>query len=485
MESVDFGCRVRVLHRRRLAAGTLPSSLNAAEFLATVKKKSLDRNCGVEWTQLRLSHSGGLRMSSAEKSRKDEGFESDGSDPSIATGSSSGVGSEFDENEDLVKDFRVKLADVLSCQNPAALPGVVLLTLRCGAEALDVLALECCADETARVLTHLFTQLCSGGPEVASARARMRSKSVRSVWNLIQRTDPGGLTHLQVANPHSEAPPPVPVAEEKLCGSQRSVKNVMAALPASGLHTKMLKKKKNSKKDVDAASCIVSMQTPELPLPAGSSASGNGTNRWIFGVTPRLPPSSASIISSASSANVQQPPGSASGRRGRSTERKKPSRLDRHLNEELEAVLQTQLDQHRTLPATLPAAPEASLPATPTLPPKMKRDHSKTRSFLMKLTGNKNPEAPEVVKKERGRSLLRLRSNARTPSQAPPPLPVPVPVVDKSQTFLIPTKSGHELTRNIYPKESPYIRTQQHQQHPLYHLVQAPPMRTQVMTYAI
>ena len=461
METVDFGCRVRVLHRRRLAAGTLPSSLNAAEFLASVKNASGTRNSG-NWAQLRLSQSGGLRMSPASVIRKDEGFESEDSvdsDPSLPAGSTDSSGVDMDdEHYTSGRNYlKVNLSDVLSCQNPAALPGVVLLTLRApGAEALDVIALECCADETARILTHLFTKLCvadGGNRKLWSQRMsksgsdadELRSKSIRSpsVWNLIQRTDPGGLTH-QVALPVVENvnDKPTEAKDSKLSGSQRSAKSLIQQLQ-SGSHHQIGKKKKNTgigdDQSISGSSCIVSMQTPEFPLPAGSTPANR--NRWIFGVTPRLPPSSSSSGSSAGSTlssgqqqSVPTPPGMM--RRGRSVERKRPSRLDRHLTDELEAVLQSQLD-HRNpaLPAetTPPTAP--SLPATPLLPPKVKRDQSKTRSFLMKFTGRSAPSGPSSdtpaqdtpappslpVKKERGRSLLRLRgASGRAPSLGPP-----------------------------------------------------------------
>ena len=456
METVDFGCRVRVLHRRRLAAGTLPSSLNAAEFLASVKNAAGIRNSG-SWTQLRLSQSGGLRMTPASAIRKDEGFESEDSvdsDPSLPAGStgSSGVDMDDEQYNSGRNYLKVNLSDVLSCQNPAALPSVVLLTLRAsGADALDVVALECCADETARILTHLFTKLCL--PDSSNRKPwvqrmsksgsdpdELRSKSIRtpSVWNLIQRTDPGGLTH-QVALPAGSVNEKQPEAKDpNLSGSQRSSKSLIQQL-ASGSNNTSGKKKKNSgisgEQSISGSSCIVSMQTPELPLPAGNR------NRWIFGVTPRLPLSSSSsgssagsTISSSQQQSVPTPPGIM--RRGRSVERRRPSKLDRHLTDELEAVLQSQLD-HRNPPLpvepALPAAP--SLPATPLLPAKVKRDQSKTRSFLKKFTGRNGTSgsAPEVstpdpvhpppipAKKERGRSLLRLRgASGRTPSVGPP-----------------------------------------------------------------
>ena len=469
METVDFGCRVRVLQRRRLAAGTLPAHLNAAEFLTSVKIASGIRNSG-NWAQLRLSQSGGLRMSPASAIRKDEGFESEDSvdsDPSLPAGSIGSSGVEMDdEHYNSGRNYlKVNLSDVLSCQNPAVLPAVVLLTLRAsGADALDVIALECCADETARILTHLFTKLCipEGGNRKPWAQRmaksgsdpdELRSKSIRtpSVWNLIQRTDPGGLTH-QVALPAGSVGEKQPeVKDTKLSGSQRSSKSLIQQLQSGSNQKKGGKKKNNSGigmdgQSISGSSCIVSMQTPELPLPAGSTPGIR--NRWIFGVTPRLPASSSSSISSAGSTissgqqqqSVPLPAGIMRGR-GRSVERKRPSRLDRHLTDELEAVLQSQLDhRNQPLPAetALPAPP--ALPATPNLPAKVKRDQSKTRSFLMKFTGRNATSAaaaaasgsaaeasasdpappPLPAKKERGRSLLRLRSSGRAPSAGPP-----------------------------------------------------------------
>ena len=220
METIDFGCQVRCLNRQRIVPGSGHPPLNqcASQFLAKVRKECSSSNFDSNssgWMKLRLSDRG-LRIwpasagsSSGSTSgaysvlhrRTDEGFESDsehsdtpgrngGSDAMHSGGSSSGVNSsssDIEEGEtslfstassvrtanqtvinqldDAIAPVRCGLSDILSCQHPPALGRhVVLLTLRSPDDAgLDILALECSAEEPARILTLLCQKIANPG----------------------------------------------------------------------------------------------------------------------------------------------------------------------------------------------------------------------------------------------------------------------------------------------------------------------------------
>ncbi|KAI9554596.1 hypothetical protein GHT06_019869 [Daphnia sinensis] len=290
-------------------------------------------------------------------------------------------------------------------------------------------------------------------------------------------------------------------------------------------------------------SCILSLQTPELPLspsvtalspavvtdastspspppPLPQSLPPAKTSRWSFGA-PFRQQQQRVVSPEASRRNAK------SNQRGRSCERKsckmdacstlsapQSSASDlaglfvsssgmlsiKSNNNNSNNKEKKKSKSSKSLPELLPVQSVA--------PPKLKRDPSKTRSFLMKLTSSsrKSPTPPApagpppppplstlslnsqrsgmserehragqqqqqqhpLKLQSRGRSLIRLRSSTRL--QSPPP-----PATSNSgQTFLIPTKSGQELTRNIYPKEGPAAaasqlqQQQQQQQQPLH-----------------
>ena len=595
METIDFRCQVRFLHRQRLVP---PFQVNqcATQFLASLKKEcagSSGADCGTNRCVVRLSERRGLRIVSH---KRDEGFSESDSEQSDTYGQShlaaesehdrgsSGVNSSSSDIEEAdwsathrpaqSPSVRIecRLADILSCQNPAALQRCVLFTLR-SADTLDIVAVECGTGETARILTHLCQNIClsankndtlkrpgpttgdkktpvvsiqpwsqrvahdrnsddewsqwerhntqtpPGGKTLDMARRLERQTS----WNLIQRTDPSGVTHLAV-NPKeanaaptaaktasSEAPP-----GDKAKGSHRSVRSYLSAQSspspsASSASSCDAAKSDKSRQGLKsrADSCIVSLQTPELPLPGTvappSSASGAAaaparreSQRQVNAKKDKLVKSQSSPPVAPSACEESSDSSAPSG--------KKPSKLNNGwLNAELEAVLQAQLaerdkeqnsrgrqrerqrewsgyETHKSrnrLRSPTPAQvnpPAPPVTAAPTPAPsgstKIKRDKSKTRSFLFKLTssGDKSeknqPENEEgATKKERGRSLLR-RSAAmmRAPSQPPPA---------SGQTYLIPTKSG-ELSRTLYPKDLNYgsaamaAQMQPQQPHPIF-----------------
>lgn len=492
-----------------------------------------------------------------------------------------------------------RLVDILSCQNPAALARIVLFTLR-HADALDIVAVECGNQETARILSHLCQNLClsasqktapvttPSAPAAKTPIVSIQSWSQRlknganedaqwdaaaatngtgggktldlvrrlerqTSWNLIQRTDPSGVTHLQVSTPPpSSLASSVPlsaapaknlpsVAEGERRGSdslKSSQRSNGAETPAD--HTRIGAQRRSSGAESRADSCIVSLQTPELPLPPSPSASDSSASGSTSAAQRKPAPSPkkkekavksqsspppttstgkcASLKHSASKAaeSAAANTGAAEGRK-----KKAPSLMNRWLNDELEAVLQSQLagrgrecerdrkadrdhkferdrkadrDQQnerdrksecqwdrydnslksststlgrgRKGPSPTPAPPSAA----PTPSTKIKRDKSKTRSFLFKLTssGDKTSAPADASDdtaastlsvgggiKERGRSLIRRSAAAaalmvRAPSQPPPSSSA---ASSAASTYLIPTKSGHELSRTVYPKD--------------------------------
>lgn len=516
METIDFGCQVRCLNRQRIVPGSGHPPLNqcASQFLAKVRKEcssaNFDSNSG-GWMKLRLSDRG-LRIwpaspgsssgstseaYSALHRRSDEGFESDsehsdsagrncGSDAMHSGGSSSGVNSsssDIEEGEtslfstsssvraanqsvinqldDAMSSVRCVLSDILSCQHPPALGRhVVLLTLRSPDDAgLDILALECSAEEPARILTLLCQKIANPvqshqqkeqkeqpkpvvsiqpwterakSPEPEEVKTPSAQNIIRKLerqnsgWNLIQRRSDDGLTHLQVANSTSSSSSSSRGSAKKTSATAESSRVSRKDLPPSGLKRSDSVLTKASKSSTNEAPA----RAPEW---AASSQKPTGTKRWTFGAPFRQtfrPPSPDS-----------SPPRRA---RGRSVERKTKGGPHQPDLEGLYIGNQ---------PSEQPV-------------PKIKRDPSKTRSFLMKWTTNRKPSTPPPASdlgigpdvpaaapaaiglRQRGRSLIRLRS-AR--NNSPPPAPQQ-PV--HPHTFLIPTKSGHELTRTLYPKES-------------------------------
>jgi hypothetical protein len=313
---------------------------------------------------------------------------------------------------------------------------------------------------------------------------------------------------------------------------------------ATAMHHKLSKSKSSgssvaSGSSSSQSSCILSLQTPELPM--GPSVTGlsptvvtdaststsqsptppcvpqslppTKTSRWSFGAPFRQQQQQQRQHSPEASRR-----NSKSNQRGRSSERKssKSDSVPQTTNKstaELNGLFvsssgmlsiksnninnsnsKKNLKTAKSLPEILPV---------PAVAPKIKRDPSKTRSFLMKLTSSsrKSPTPPTISAppsapsstlslgsensetqqrpqhplklQSRGRSLIRLRSSTRLQSPPPPP---PSQGGGGGQTFLIPTKSGQELTRNIYPKEGPITQSsssqqQQQQALPVFHLL--------------
>ncbi|KAK4009092.1 hypothetical protein OUZ56_014229 [Daphnia magna] len=325
------------------------------------------------------------------------------------------------------------------------------------------------------------------------------------------------------------------------------------------MHQK-LSKSKSSGSSISTCSsppsCILSLQTPELPLspsvtalspavvtdastspspppppPQPPSLPPAKTSRWSFGAPFRQQQQQQRHLSPEASRRNAKP-----NQRGRSSERQSckfdacstlsapqssASQLDglfvsstgmlsiksnsnNNNNNNNNKKLKSKSKFSKSLTELLPVQ------STATEAPKSKRDPSKTRSFLMKLTSSsrKSPTRPtsaalpppplstlslnserSASEKEhrggqqhplklqsRGRSLIRLRSSTRlqSPTPLPPPPPPSTTTTTSSphsgQTFLIPTKSGQELTRNIYPKEGP-AASQQPMHQPVFHLL--------------
>ena len=252
------------------------------------------------------------------------------------------------------------------------------------------------------------------------------------------------------------------------------------------------------------ASRVISLETPEFMQPQNQRRLGvvplQQQQRWPFD---RMRSSQQQQPSSlpAELSHQQQRSGE---RRGRSTERR---------------VRVVQTGPESSSSPVRPSAPE---------PQKVKRDQSKTRSFLMKWTGTNssstagshskhpglvpvammepNPPPPlppqsvdatdkSTKSSSRGRSLIRFRtsansSNSRRPTPPSSTIGTTSASASSSSTFLIPTKSGHERKRFIYPKEAgfplpppPHLhqqqqyhsqQQQQQQQQQMFHLVHQP-----------
>ena len=619
METIDFGCQVRCLNRQRLIPGSTHPQLNqcASKFLAKVKKEvasttpsDASKAADVGWMKLKLSERG-LRIlptsqscssSSSSSSaggvyrKSDEGFESDsehsdhlstiaqpllhhsgGSNSSGVNSSSSDIeetemNSSVRNKKKVVQQqqhyermlpVRCRLPDILSCQHPPALGRhVVLLTLRSADDsALDILALECSAEEPARILTLLCQKISSSSssstnppkaspppPAAAPKKATVSIQSwserekmldalvdstkppgaasiirqlerQHSEWNLIQRRTDDGVTHLQVLSNHvggggirattSGMKKGMPCGGSvgqlarletalaitnshpgRLANSTSSSSSGSSGVGSSKsggllkrsdtMHQK-LKPQKSSSANSSSSSCILSLQTPELPMsitglttPAVANASTStadapqSKSRWSFGApfrqqTPQRPLSPESS-SRRNNSNKQ---------RGRSSDRKSTKQvphqpdLDGLFVKSSGSISTTTTASHSGVNKSKMIGKQQ--PEATAAPTKIKRDPSKTRSFLMKLTTRKSPTPPVATssppastissteqsdpstRQQRGRSLVRLRSSTRL--QSPPP-PLPAAAASSSQqTFLIPTKSGAELTRNIYPKE--------------------------------
>lgn len=493
METIDFGCQVRVLNRQRLTVTSSHPQLSqcAAQFLAKVRQQQQCGSNGQDppgWMKLRLSERG-LRIYQPYGVRKDEGFESDSDEHSDtspllliqqldSSGGSSGVNSsssDIEEPELMLSSatttavahrhqaeptLRFRLEDILSCQHPPSLGRhVCLLTLKSQEQALDILALECTAPETARVLTLLCQKICSSPPSPSSSSSSSGTGSsimpcgTKSVIVPIQswseRSSNGGAKSPEIS-PHT--PPPASLSAGSEGGS--TTKTIVKKLERQNSGWMMLHKKpdvtaaslngnksgirrsetmhhikinhKNastSASTTTASSTIISLKTPEAPL-IQQQQQQQQQPRWAF----RRPTSPTEPVSKATP-NI---------RRGRSVERSIVSGKSSEL--------------------TVPVLP---LPEV-----KIKRDQSKTRSFLMKFTsgGRKSPtvepsatSTAERPSRPRGRSLIRsIRSS--TPGSTNNPAGSNTPQQQQQQqqqgqTFLIPTKSGQELGRNPYPKE--------------------------------
>ena len=309
---------------------------------------------------------------------------------------------------------------------------------------------------------------------------------------------------------------------------------------ATAMHHKLSKSKSSgssvaSGSSSSQSSCILSLQTPELPM--GPSVTGlsptvvtDASTSTSQSPTPpcvpqSLPPTKTSRWSFGAPFRQQQqrqhsPEASRrnpkSNQRGRSSERKSSKSDSAPQTDKSTAELnglfvsssgmlsiksnninnsnsKKNFKSSKSLPEILPVQ-------SPAVAPKNKRDPSKTRSFLMKLTSSsrKSPTPPTICAppsapsstlslgsensetqqrpqhplklQSRGRSLIRLRSSTRLQSPPPPP----ASQGGGGQTFLIPTKSGQELTRNIYPKEGPITQSsssQQQQALPVFHLL--------------
>lgn len=240
-----------------------------------------------------------------------------------------------------------------------------------------------------------------------------------------------------------------------------------------------------------SASCILSLQTPELPLPTVANASTSTADapvppptksRWSFGAPFRSSPASTVVQRRQLSPEVPRR-SEKQQQRGRSCDRKSSKTVSSAATAKVTTPAHSDLanlfiaSSGFNKKKTDQRLAEASASTQPT---KIKRDPSKTRSFLMKLTSSsrKSPTPPvsppasilslndgrsaqrtatdvDGGGRQRGRSLVRLRSSARF--QSPPPPPPSSSIQQQtavSQTFLIPTKSGQELTRHIYPKET-------------------------------
>ena len=475
METIDFGCQVRVLNRQRLTV-TSPHphgqlSQCAAQFLAKVRQMTAKSSSPDEpWMKLRLSDRG-LRIiqhprqqhHSHHHFRRDEGFESDNSSDELQSassdsavpqllppdsasgGGSSGVNSSSSDIEEPPEStshktssssssataaqgsLRFRLEDILSCQHPPSLGRhVCLLTLK-ATDALDILALECSAQEPARILTLLCQKICSardGVQQPSPSAAESANKPM--------------VVPIQSWSERTKSPdPPQPATNTKSLVSKLERQNSSGWMMTGSSSKATVRRSETTKAmkssgvgSLSGCSSIISLKTPEAPL------------RW--------PAAFRRPISPEEDESVRV----RAERRGRSMERK------------------------MALPEPAAATPPTvSSPAGST---KIKRDQSKTRSFLMKLTSgarngvvNKSPTPPAAdlnsPSPRRGRSLIRgLRGNSAGQQQP-------------EKTFLVPTKSGQELARNTYPKEvlpnPPHHPVQQQQQQqPIYHLVR--PMRT-------
>lgn len=533
METIDFGCQVRVLNRQRLTVTSSHPQLSqcAAQFLAKVRQSGSSSSGDQEassskdgWMKLRLSERG-LRifqpsipgLNSCYNIRRDEGFESDSehSDNTNAplllssiiqlqdSGGSSGVNSSSSDIEEPPESIhsvhhlpqqpinngtassssaslRFRLEDILSCQHPPSLGrNICLLTLKSPEQALDILALECSAPESARILTLLCQKICSPSTSV-SKESTNNEKPVVSIQSWSERTTSNKILDTPIVPSTSRNE----TAPESGSGMTRNIVKKLERQNSGWIQR--LPSISGKTVSADASLTVKSIRRSETTLYAKSSpllgqssvmkknmSTGIGGTtgtltlktpaeappnqpRWGFRRPTSPPPVETSVSAS-----------SASMRRGRSVERKKSQIMSN----------KTISNDSVILPTPPQPAPEV----------KIKRDQSKTRSFLMKLTsggrnnqqGNKSPtpaaselstgntNETERALTARGRSLVR---NKR--SSAPPPSSV------NSQTFLIPTKSGQDLARNTYPKELANLSglQQQQTQTAVYHLVR--PIRT-------
>lgn len=615
MESIDFRCQVRFLHRQRLFS---PFELNtcASQFLASLKKQCANISSGDTRNNciVRLSEPRGLRIvsggsgsssssaamgGSGSNRRSDEGFESDSEHSDHVAhnyavlggngsncmenecGNSSGVnssGSDVDEtdgvaklqtaasvtssslsssatttvaerNSDILIESRV--SDILSCQNPASLARVVLFTLRCEkrCDALDIIAVECSGVEAARILTRLCQKLCLSQQQqhqlksakmVVERTAKVQDSgkmaTVSSIQSAIQngsqrsscrsKSSQRSAAPTQCGGPPSSTsqPPPVTMASghqvetgntremirrlerqkswmegapKSLSSSQRSSYRASRACGEPALDNTchhiqqqqadgcVTNKDTPKLKIGNRDTCIVSLQTPDMPLTAATRQSRRDSSCVV---AKRESVAAAAAVMNKVDAHLPRPPVSL---------KKKPSLLNHLLNDELEAVLQAQIAERTNVKqaqVTKNDSAAKSVNGASQAPTKLKRDKSKTRSFLSKFTGSHDKAASEsqqshqqppqqangeTKKVERGRSMMRSSTPwNRTPSQPAPTNRNHISTSNhtasnhgnnnnnNNNTFLIPTKSGQEFTNSPYPKDAPVANYMQ--QHPIY-----------------